>query len=87
MARFDQETVIAIEAGLVDEAKTVMLLHLETEGGSDVHGWVSDRWKWAEVDGIMSTLTEAWFSRKGPRSSEESREDLGTRLDSEEVSK
>lgn len=78
MARFDDEVVVAIDAGLAVEAKPDLLLHIGYEGASDVQSWIRDRWQWAES---MEGTTPAWASKKPSPEPGEVRERLGTRLD------
>lgn len=77
MARFDDEVVIAIEAGLGREAKPIMYMHAGYKGTADVQGWIQDRWQWLQVAG---NTTSGWASRKMETSSAEVRKQLGTRL-------
>lgn len=78
MGRFDDEVVVAIEAGLPVEAKPKIYLHVGTEGNSDVQTWIKDRWQWADsrIEGIS-----AWASPKSPPEPAEVRAGLGTKLD------
>ena len=78
MARFDDEVVVAIDAGLAVEAKPELFLQIGYEGASDVQSWIRDRWQWAES---MEGLTPAWASRKQSPEPSEVRGRLGTRLD------
>lgn len=78
MARFDDEVVVAIDAGLPVEAKPTVYLHVGTEGTSDVQGWIRDRWQWADskIDGTL-----AWASPRSAPDPTEVREGLQTKLD------
>ncbi|MHA7245064.1 hypothetical protein [Paeniglutamicibacter antarcticus] len=77
MGRFDDEVVVAIDAGLPIETKSKIYLHLGTEGTSDVQTWIKDRWQWADSD-VEGTL--AWASPKPLPEPAEVRKSLGTKL-------
>lgn len=77
MGRFDDEVVVAIDAGLPIESKSKIYLHLGTEGTSDVQMWIKDRWQWAD-SGIDGTL--AWASLKSSPDPAKVREGLATKL-------
>ncbi|WP_146035575.1 hypothetical protein [Microbacterium testaceum] len=77
MARFDDEIVVAIDAGLRSEAKSTVYLHVRADGDSDVQTWLRDRWQWAD----NHSATPAWQSPKPRVRTRDIRGRLGTKLD------
>jgi len=80
MGRFDDEVVVAMDAGLPDEAKQKIYLHVGSKGSSDVQTWINDRWQWTDSD----IGKVAWVSPKSPPDPDAVRKGLGTKLDDAE---